>query len=98
MSWKNKVQNLGELKVGRKKKIIFKRTSTELNIKSITSSCGCSKPFYDEINKQIIVTYTPKKIPHHLKSQGYYNSVKHITVFYEDGTKDVLTFQSKIIK
>ena len=95
-NWKDRIIRLGNLKVGKKKEIIFKRLNTEKEIKSLTSSCGCSKPIYNHSKEEIIVIYIPGKIPYHLVSQGYYITSKTITVLYMDGTKDILTFRAKI--
>jgi len=98
MSWINKYIETKDLKVGVKSTIVFKTTTELPQIKTLSSSCGCSVPTYSKEKRELSVEYTPKVIPQHLKSQGWYRSTKSITVTYTNGTKDVLSFTSKIYK
>lgn len=93
--WKNKSVNLGEISANVKITIIFE-AKEKLDIQRITSSCGCSVPKYDKEKNVIVVSYTPSSVPYHLKSRGDYHTTKNITVYYNDGTKDVLYFKAKI--
>jgi|GEM_PF-2762993 len=97
MSWINKDIETEDLKVGVKTTITFKTTTELPQIKTLSSSCGCSVPTYSKEKRELSVAFTPKAVPQHLKTQGWYNSRKSISVGYMDGTKDVLTFKSKII-
>lgn len=96
MSWINKDIETEDLKVGIKKEIVFKTTTELPQIKTLSSSCGCSVPTYSKEKRELKVVFTPKAVPQHLKTQGWYSSRKTITVGYVDGTKDVLSFKSKI--
>ena len=97
MRWREKIVDIGSVKVGVKTTIVFKAIEIP-EIKSLQSSCGCSTPHYDKSKKELIVIYTPKDIPVHLKSVGHYATGKSITVTYMSGSSDVLNFKAKIYK
>lgn len=97
MNWTQKQINLGEIIVGKKQTVIFQATR-DLDIINLESSCGCSKPSYNKETKQLIVIYTPDAIPKHLQSVGKYNTTKSVTITYADGTSEVLSFKSTILK
>lgn len=97
-NWKVEQINIGNLKVGRKQIIRFEATEELKEISRLHSSCGCSKPNYDKKTRTLNVSYTPDKVPHQLKNQGWYKSSKFITVSYKDGTKDVLRFTAKVFE
>jgi len=96
--FKTKIIDLGDVYVGKKYIVIFNVIKKLPPIYSIVSSCGCSKPSYNESKKQIVVNYTPNKIPNHLREQGWYETTKSITVKYRDGSEDILRFKSTVKK
>lgn len=96
MNWKSKHYNLGEIKVGIKKEIIFTPTEDLKEINNMTSSCGCSLPKL--IGNTIVVIYTPGSIPTHLISIGKYDTTKTITINYKDNSQDILSFSATIKK
>ena len=98
MRWKDRQVSLGNIKIGKKQRIVYQALEELPEIKTLQSSCGCSIPVYDATNNQIIVTFSPGSVPKHLKGQGYYSTTKTITVTYIDGTKDVLSFTAKIFQ
>lgn len=87
MKWLKKEIHLGEVKPGVKQKVTFKLLEP-VEIKTVTVGCGCTKPTV--VNDTIKVTYTPGNIPYHLKSRGEYTTRKSLTVYFEDGSKDIL--------
>src|SRR6187455_1351959 len=96
MNWKIKHIQLGDINVGKKKKITFECLEELGVIKSMTSTCGCSTPKRDGNN--ILVTFVPQPVPLHLASVKFYISTKQIKITYADGTKDILSFTAKVIK
>lgn len=97
MNFKQTHINLGDLKVGKTKNIIFypEEKETLEEIVSMSSSCGCSTPKIE--NDKIIVTYTPGSVPLHLQHLGQYETKKTITINYKYGSSEILSF-SAIIK
>lgn len=97
-NWEKQNINLGKVRVGVRQKIIFQKLAKEPVIVDLKASCGCSKPNYVKSKNQVIVLYKPQEIPIHLKVQGTYSTTKTVTVTYEDGSKEVLTFKGTIIQ
>lgn len=96
-NWEEQEIDLGSTK-GEKLTGVFTREEfSTIEIESISASCGCSVPVYDYVEDTITVTYTPGKVPHHLKEQGFYTTIQYITVLYADGKKDVLSIKAKIL-
>lgn len=80
----------------RETKILLYTADQEIiGVTRIKTSCGCSKATVVNGN-QVRVVFTAQPIPKHLLHQGYYNSSKSIDVFYNDSTKQRLTFTAKI--
>lgn len=96
--WIQKEINLGEVKSRTKVPVRF--TANEvLNIKNIIASCGCTTPEYKKGGtKEVYVVFNSGDVPKHLEAVGYYTTTKTLTVFYEDGSDDILSFKAKIIK
>jgi|TARA_R110002050_G_C8943259_1_gene512744 hypothetical protein len=90
------VIDLGEVKVGKTVKVIFQGTGGMLEVKSLSSSCGCTKPRL--INNNIETSYTPKAISPHLASQGHYMAQQNINVVYKNGDTELLILKAKVIK
>lgn len=91
----NTHKNLGYIKGGKKTKIKFQVLDVE-EIAEMSSSCGCSVPKKDVKNQEVIVNFTPDKVPVHLQTQGWYITEKHIILTYEDGRKAILSFKAHI--
>lgn len=94
MNWVKKHIGLGDIKVGSKKQLIFTPEGELKQISSMVSSCGCSTP--KQMGNTIVVSYTPGAVPYHLRAKGEYKTTKNITVYYMDGTSDVLSFSATI--
>lgn len=100
MNWISKHLDIGEVKINKEVTIEFKFDGDAKPIKNLNSSCGCSIPYYDEVNKLVRVKFTPGAIPVHLKKfQDFYViSNKTVTIRYKDGSQDVLSFSGIAIK
>lgn len=98
MKWDSLQKNIGVVKVGETKEIIFKALVPLPKITKLKSSCGCSTPTYDKKLNQVVVEYTAQKIPKHLKHEGQYKSRKLITIVYEDESRDTLIFHGTVKK
>ena len=94
MIWQKKHINLGVIKAHSKKELTFIPEGELNNISSMVSSCGCSSP--KQMGNTIVVTYTPGAVPFHLQAKGEYKTTKNITITYDDGTQDVLSFTAII--
>jgi hypothetical protein len=75
----------------------FKATK-DLPIKDIIPSCGCVMPLYDINNKVLRTSFNSGSIPIHLSNQGFYTARKNISIVYQDGTSDLLSFSCKVEK
>lgn len=96
MNWKTKVISLGTIPPKKKQTIIFEAL-VPLNIRTLTSSCGCTTPVYNKENNTVVVSYTPGNIPYHLKMKGESQpTTKTVTVYYEDGTEERLSIRATI--
>ena len=84
------------VKVGKKVIVSFKHTGILKDIKKMKSSCGCAKPKYSKVTKELKVAYVPKAIPPQRLRFGNYRSIKKVTITYIDGTKEVLEFESLV--
>lgn len=95
-NWKNEVIDLGEIIEGGTYNIEF-ISLKDLNVKSVTAGCGCTIPKWNKEKKTVTARYSPGVVPHHLRKSGSMESTKYITVELADGTKEKLTFKSKIV-
>lgn len=95
MNWKKKVITLGTIPVGKKQTVIFEAL-VPLQIRTLTSSCGCTTPKYNEENNTVEVAYTPGRIPYHLQSKGEQQTTKTVTVYYVDGTNETLSIKATV--
>lgn len=95
MNFQQNYLDLGELRVGVTKDIIFYPKEELKDIDTMSSSCGCSIPRIE--NGNIVVSFTPGSIPIHLQFSGQYKTNKSITLNYKDGSSEMLGF-SAIIK
>lgn len=94
-NWRVRDLHIGEVTEKEKVKIEFESTK-ELDIEEIHASCGCTNATYHKEEKKLKVNFTPNKIPHHIRPQGYQNTSKLITIRYEDGGVEVLSFGATI--
>lgn len=81
-------KELGTLKVGREVTIEYPYTDIKV-ITSMQSPCDCSVPHDIRTNHKVVVKYTPKPIPQHLKLEGKKSYIvqKTITVNFLDNNK-----------
>jgi len=93
--WKQNFIDLGEMHV-KDSKIFYFDALVNLEIIKIDVGCSCTSPYYDKKKKRLKVKYTPNPVPVHLKQKGYYVSHKEITVVYNTGQTDILTFKATV--
>lgn len=81
-------KELGTLKVGKEVSVEYPYTDIKI-ITRMESPCDCSVPHDIRTNNKVIIKYTPKPIPQHLKLEGKksYKVEKTITVNFLDSNK-----------
>lgn len=95
-NFKERVLNLGEVKVNTKKKVFFSFNGEVNNIKKVTGSCSCTTP---KVKKDgIEVIFKSGNFPKHLIGRDYYEVLRQIIVTFDDGIKEILSFKAKIVK
>ena len=70
--------------------------SGDKKITKIKGSCSCFTPTFED--NTVSVKYTVKGIPYHLQAFRKYTDAKSITVFFNDGSSDVLKFEFLVTK
>jgi hypothetical protein len=94
--WANPEIKLGIIKAGSPKKVVFKGLETMPVIKVIAPYCGCTTTNYNDLTKELEITYSNSKLPDQV--QGAQVSEKRIDITYEDDTTEVLTIKSTRIR
>lgn len=94
--WKNTEMNLGIIKAGTPRRVIFQGNQDMPKIKRITPYCGCTASHYNEQTKELIITYSNGAIPNQV--QGAQSISKRIDILYEDDTTEVLTIKATKIR
>lgn len=90
--------DLGNVKSGKMQVASFPYNGELIHkIVRMISPCDCSVPENDVANQRVIVRFTPKPVPQHLKLQGVleYTTTKSITV--ELYKKDSTNIKSSVI-
>jgi len=96
MNWDKTSIDLGEIKQNKRQVIEFKSVR-DLDIKQLSSSCGCSKPDFDKKSGVLRVYYSPSEIPYHRRKDGFYVTEKYIDVIYKDDTSERLSFSARVV-
>ena len=94
--WQNTQISLGKVKVGQRQTVIFNAVREVPTILKMSASCGCTTPAFDKERNRLVASYTPGAIPKHLVGQGMYTTSKSVTIYYSDGTTDVLSFTATV--
>lgn len=94
----NSHKDLGTFKEGQTIDFRFTKIDKTREIVSLTPSCGCFNPIYIKNDDTINVSYKTKGIPEHLKKQGYFFDTKKITVNFNTGLSEILSFSVKVVK
>jgi hypothetical protein len=94
--WEKSEINLGIIKAGSPRKIVFKALENIPKIKTIVPYCGCTATKYDEQTKELVITYSNTLIPQQVV--GAQSTLKRIDINYEDGTTDLLTIKATKIR
>ena len=96
--WKDPVKHIGTVKQGLKLTVMFQSFPNVPKIKKLSSSCSCSVPKFNSFDGTLMVDFTPRSVPFHLRTQGWYETVKSIHVTYEDSTMDTLKLKAKVTR
>lgn len=74
-------------------KVVF-NVITDKTISSISGTCGCYNTMWD--SKNITVSYNVGTVPTHLRHREVSEFSKGITVTFNDGTEERVTFGGKV--
>jgi len=88
-NWRDKEKSLGVIQVNDKKKVVYDQTDNCPEILMLISSCTCLTAKYSKENKTITAFLTARKVPKHLREQGWYKVRKHIKVYYKGSDQKV---------
>lgn len=94
--WKTPEINLGVIKAGSPRKVVFQANEDIPTIKLIAPYCGCTATKYDEKTKELVITYSNSAIPDQV--QGAQTITKRIDITYEDDSVDILTIKATRIR
>jgi|Laugrespbdmm15sd_2_1035082.scaffolds.fasta_scaffold05960_4 hypothetical protein len=94
--WEKSEINLGIIKAGSPKKIIFRSLESIPTITAIVPYCGCTATKYDEQTKELVITYSNTNIPEQV--QGAQSVTKRIDIIYEDQITEILTIKATRIR
>lgn len=94
--WKNPNINLGVIKAGSPKTVVFQALPNIPNIVKIYPYCGCTTTHHDKKNGTLTITYSNSNIP--FQVQGPQSISKRIDITYDTGTTDVLTIKATRIR
>jgi len=88
-------KDFGTITQGSKNTVNIDFDSSVKMITRLTTPCGCIVAKVDTVNRQIVVTYTPKDVPLHLVKIGknFYEPILPIEIEYDskDGTSSKQT-------
>lgn len=87
--WQNPTVNLGIIKAGTPKKVVFIGLENMPQITNIVPYCGCTTTEHDKVKNQLTITYSNSAIPNQV--QGNQSISKRIDITYEDGLSEILT-------
>jgi hypothetical protein len=94
---------LGTVKVGIPVLLEYPYTDVGL-VTKIVSPCDCSEVYNKAKEQMIVIKYTPKPIPEHLKAVGQYKVAKSATITYNGTAPEApemiqtLTFEAIVKK
>jgi hypothetical protein len=94
--WKNPNMNLGVIKAGTPKKVVFYGLATLPKITAITPYCGCTTANFDEKKKELVITYNNSNIPPQV--QRPQSISKRVDITYDTGMTDVLTIKATRVR
>jgi hypothetical protein len=94
--WINPEQNLGIIKAGSPRRIVFKAFETLPVIKTISPYCGCTATSFNLETKELYITYSNATIPNQVV--GAQATTKRIDIIYEDDSVDILIIKATRIR
>jgi hypothetical protein len=95
-NWKNPTINLGVIKAGTPKKVVFYGLESLPKITAITPYCGCTTTNFDEKKKELVITYSNSNIP--FQVQEPQSISKRIDITYNTGMTDILTIKATRVR
>lgn len=100
--FKDNSVDLGTVKVRSVNKVVFKADPSISDVEIVPPSCDCTSPEWDEVEKEVRVTYVPKPISKELVKHGNtsYNSSRDIAVrFVYEGIQrtQFLTIKAHVV-
>jgi len=87
--WQNPTVNLGIIKAGSPKQVVFIGLENMPEITRVTPYCGCTTTEHDKVNNKLTITYSNSLIPNQV--QGNQSISKRIDITYKDGLSEILT-------
>ena len=94
--FKETIIELGNVKTNTRKKIFFTFNGNVGTIKRVAASCSCTTPKVKKDGVEVI--FNSGAFPKQLLGRDYYETMKQVIVYFENGEKEVLTFKAKIVK
>jgi len=88
--------NLGVIKAGSPKKVVFTAKEDVPTIIAITPYCGCTATNYNKDTKELVITYSNAAIPDQVK--GSQTITKRIDIKYLDASVDILIIKATRIR
>lgn len=95
--WQSNLIYFGKFKEGNTVRMVFRANSDIPAVKQFQGSCGCTDFSYDPGKFELRVKLSLNKIPPQVAG-NIMDIHKTITVFYEDGTSEVLHIKGIITK
>lgn len=94
--WKSNVVDLGTIKAGTPKKVVFQGLPDIPEITNIRPYCGCTTSNYNKQTKELGIVYSNAAIPPQVK--GAQSITKRIDITYNTGVTETLTIKATKIR
>ena len=95
--WEAREIKLGNVRVGKRKVVVFKALSDLPSIAEISADCGCTTLKWSDKDKALAVTFKAGKFPRHIVG-AIQPFTKRIYVTFEDKSVDILTLTGTKIR
>lgn len=90
-NWKNYTKNIGSIKEYTRTEVKFE-SNFNLDISRVEPGCTSCTKFLDYKDNILTMRYEAPEFPRHLLGEKHSIIDKTVTVYYNDGTYDVLKF------
>jgi len=94
--WKNSTADLGTIKAGTKKKVVFEGLPNIPKITNIYAYCGCTTSSYNEKTRELVIVYNNGAISPQV--QGPQSITKKVDVTYDTGITETLIIKATKIR